>query len=174
MKKIQIFIATCLLIIFSSSMLAATPQNGPDNDKEGTRLNIWIPGFLLKAAAEIAEDFVEGEEKEAVDMLKNFGTMTICVREGDYYNEKSDKKMMRKMKRIEKRDYEELVSVISDGEKVNMSIKENHHGKIKRLVILVDDSEATYVFVKMHCKISADDISKLTQGLMDDDHHKGI
>ena len=159
MKKFQLIIAALLFAAITNNVYATIPEI----EDEGSKLNLWIPGFLIKMAAEIAEDHVEGEDAAAVEMLRKFGSMTICIREGNCYKDKSDKKITRKIDRLEKRNYDELLSVVSDGEKVNMSIRKNKKGKIKRLVVLVDDPGETYVFVKMHCKFSPGDIAELTE-----------
>lgn len=163
MKKTRLIITILLLICITENIYATVPEF----DDEGSKLNLWIPGFLMKIAGSIAEDFVEGENAAAIDILNKFGTMTICIREGEYYRDKSDKKITRKIERMEKRNYQELVSVISDGEKVNMSIKENKQGNIKRMVVLVDDPGKTYVFIKIACNFTPDDISQLTKHFTD-------
>lgn len=163
MKKIQTLITLFLLITISKNMQATVPEF----EEEGSKLNLWIPGFLMKVATSIAEDFVEGEDAAEFDLLSKFGGMTICIREGEFYKDKSDKKITRKIERLEKRNYQELVSIISDRESVNMSIKENKKGIIKRMVVLVDDPGETYVFLKMHCKFSPDDISQITKHFTD-------
>ena len=70
--------------------------------------------------------------------------------------------MTRKLNRMEKRNFEDLVSVKSEDANVNLSIRENNRGKIKRLVVLVDEPGETFVYVKMHCRLSVEDITKLT------------
>ncbi len=159
MKKLLLVLPVFLLITFSGNTYASTEPKLEDN---ATKLNLWIPGFLVKMAAEIAEDHVEGEEAAAIDLMRKFGSITISIREGEYYSDKFDKKMTRKLSRMDKRNFEELVSVKSEDANVNLSIRENKRGKIKRLVVLVDEPGETFVYVKMHCRLSVDDITKLT------------
>ena len=156
MKKIWILIPLFAVFAWTSAQ-----AEGPAPEEESTKLNLWIPGFLVKMAAEIAEDHVDQEDAAAIDMLHKFGTMTVCIREGAAYTDKTDKKMTRKLNRVNNRDYEQLVSVYSDGDKVNVSVKSNARGKIKRMVVLVDEPGETFVFVKMHCRIDPKDIGKI-------------
>ena len=159
MKKLLLILPVVLLITFSGKTYAS---DAPKFDDDATKLNLWIPGFLVKMVAEIAEDHVEGEEAAAIDLMRKFGGITISIREGEYYCDKSDKKMTRKLNRMEKRNFEDLVSVKSEDANVNLSIRENNRGKIKRLVVLVDEPGETFVYVKMHCRLSVEDITKLT------------
>ena len=159
MKKLLLILPVILLITFSGKTYAS---DAPKFDDGATKLNLWIPGFLVKMVAEIAEDHVEGEEAAAIDLMRKFGGITISIREGEYYCDKSDKKMTRKLNRMEKRNFEDLVSVKSEDANVNLSIRENNRGKIKRLVVLVDEPGETFVYVKMHCRLSVEDITKLT------------
>lgn len=76
--------------------------------------------------------------------------------------------MTRKLDRMERKNYSELMSVITAEEQVNISIKENKKGKIKRMVLLVDEKDNTYVFLKMNCKLSIDDISKVCSQFTED------
>ena len=159
MKKLLLILPGILLITFSGKAYAS---DAPKFDDDATKLNLWITGFLVKMVAERAEDHVEGEEAAAIDLMRKFGGITISIREGEYYCDKSDKKMTRKLNRMEKRNFEDLVSVKSEDANVNLSIRENNRGKIKRLVVLVDEPGETFVYVKMHCRLSVEDITKLT------------
>ena len=155
-----------LIIIFLfAAVMPASASEAPE--KEGTKLNLWIPGFLIRIAGSIADDHLDGDEAMALEMLEKIGDVNICVREGSYYSDKSGKKITRKLNRLEKRDYEELLSVNSEGERVNMSIKTSASGKIKRLVVLVDEPDETYVYLKLHCRISPEDIGRIAKGFSD-------
>ncbi len=145
---------------FSGNSFAS---NTPKFDDNSTKLNLWIPGFLVKMVAEIAEDHVEGEEAATVEIMRKFGGITISIREGEYYSDKSDKKMTRKLNRMEKRNFEDLLSVKSEDANVNLSIRENKRGKIKRLVVLVDEPGETFVYVKMHCRLTPENIADITK-----------
>ncbi len=158
MKKFNAILAILILILCSQNVFAAAPEN---HDENSTKLNLWIPGFLVKMVAEIAEDHVDGQEVAAVDFLHKFGSISLSVREGEYYQDKTDKKMTRKLNRMDKYNYEDLIAVKSADANVNICIRENKKGKIKRLVVLVDEPGETYAFIKVHCRISADDIKNI-------------
>lgn len=155
--KINPILITLIICMFSSFTYAGGPfeSNGDD-----TKLNLWIPGCLIKMAANIAGNHVEGDDAMAVEFIHKIGNMNICIREGAYYSARTDKKVTRKLNRMEKKDYEQLVSVFTENEKVNISIREKN-GKIKRMVVIVDEKDETYVYLKMNCRIDPEDISKL-------------
>ncbi len=153
-----------IILLLSTAAFAEGPAETSGDD---TKLNLWIPGFLIKMAAGIAEDHVDGEDAMAVDFIHKIGNMNICIREGEYYSERTDKKVTRKLNRLEKKDYKELVSVYTAEEKVNISIKVNKKGKIKRMVVIVDEKDETYVYLKMNCRISPEDISNLVGNYTD-------
>ncbi len=157
--KISLIAIACCLM--TSNLFAGGPEEGKDDD--GVRMNIWIPSFLIDIAADIAENHVEGEDRIALDFADKIGNMNICIREGKYYSDKTDKKVTKKLAKMERKNYEELVSVITPDEHVNISIKENKKGKIKRMVVIIDEKDETYVYLKMNCNISAADISRLVQ-----------
>jgi len=160
MKKLLLLLPVIMLMTFSGNSFAS---NTPKFDDNSTKLNLWIPGFLVKMVAEIAEDHVEGEEAATVEIMRKFGGITISIREGEYYSDKSDKKMTRKLNRMEKRNFEDLLSVKSEDANVNLSIRENKRGKIKRLVVLVDEPGETFVYVKMHCRLTPENIADITK-----------
>ncbi len=160
MKKLT-FLLTITALVFCAPQLHAAPQSA--DDENSTRLNLWIPGFVVRMAAELAEDHAQPVDADAINMLHAMGSMTVCIREGAYYKEKTDAKLTRKLARIEKRDFEELISVYDEGTKVNISTRSKQNGKIKRLVVMVDEPGETYVFVKLHCNLSPQDIPAMTK-----------
>lgn len=162
MKNFRLILTLLTIVLLSQSAFAATPEVPAPDEMSSSKINLWIPGFLMKMAAEIADDHVDDiEDEQAIDLLRKFGNTTICIREGEYYKDRTDKKMTRKLERMERNNYSELMSVITAEEQVNISIKENKKGKIKRMVVLVDEKDNTYVFLKMNCRLSIDDISKV-------------
>jgi hypothetical protein len=157
MKKICV---TLMLFITSAAMYAGTPNDS--DDAEGTKLNLWIPGFLVKMAGNIVEDY---ENEVQGNFIKKFGSVTICVREGDKYSERTDKKITRKMNRLDRKNYENLLKVNDAEAKVKLRIKENKKGYIKRLVIIADETGETYVYLNIHCKLKPEDISTLVKNM---------
>ena len=169
MKNIRLILPLLAVLLISNTTFATAPETNTPDDMSSSKINLWIPGFLMKMAAEIADDHVDDEaDEQAINLLRKFGNTTICIREGEYYKDRTDKKMTRKLDRMERKNYSELMSVITADEQVNISIKENKKGKIKRVVVLVDEKDNTYVFLKMNCKLSIDDISKVCSQFTED------
>lgn len=154
MKKI---IFSCIAALVYTLQVSANPYPS-DAEDDGTKLNLWIPGFLVKMAGNIVE---EHESKIHGDMLKKFGSITICIREGNKYSDKTDKKISRKIQRLDRKNYEALVKVNAEDAFVDVRIKENKKGYIKRLAVIVDETEETYVYLNMHCRIKPEDIATL-------------
>ncbi|HET8963188.1 MAG TPA: DUF4252 domain-containing protein [Chitinophagales bacterium] len=160
MKKLLTI--TMLGLIFNAHNLHA---NTPE--KEGTKLNLWIPGLLIKVFTGISNDYIcenQIEEKAALEFASKIGNINLCVREGDYYNV-SDAKINRKINRMEKKEYEELIRVIDEGTHVNVSIKQKKNGNIKRLIVLVNEPEETYVYAKINCNVPLRNIQQLIQNM---------
>ncbi len=151
-KQLSVFIA--LFCIISTSFAAGKPEA----DGDGTKLNLWIPGLLIKSVASIADDYTDGLN---ASVLKSVGNINLCVREGSAYTGSYDAKITRKLARMERRNYAPLLQVYSEETQVQISIKENKRGTIKRLVVLVDDAEETFVYVKMNCRFTTDEIAEL-------------
>lgn len=163
MKKIILF----ALIALSGALMAApahaaTPA--PD-DEESVRLNLWIPGVLIKWAADIADDHMKGEEAVAMDFMRNLGSMNICIREGAAYKDHMDNKMTRKLNRMERRDYEPLISVVTPEENVQMQIRTNKRDKIKSFVVMVNETDEAFVYVKMRCNLKPEEVNQLIRAM---------
>lgn len=158
MKKLLTITMLCLLFN-AHDLHANTPE------KEGTKLNLWIPGLLIKVFTGISNDYISDnqiEEKAAMEFASKIGNINLCVREGDYYNV-SDAKIERKLNRMQKKEYEELLRVIDDGTQVNVSIKQKKNGNIKRVIVLVDETDETFVYAKINCNVALTDIQQLIQ-----------
>jgi len=152
MKQVAILL---LLVCSVGSLHAADETSWPE---EGTRLSLWIPGFLVKTAAGIAADKTGDPD---LSILKNIGSVSLVVREGSAYSGTYDKKIERKLRRMDRREYEELVAVHDEGAEVHLHIRENRKGTVKRMIVLVDDHESTFVFVSMHCSFKPEDLQSV-------------
>ncbi|HNM28410.1 MAG TPA: DUF4252 domain-containing protein [Chitinophagales bacterium] len=164
MKKL-ITLVFCAAVGFNTAHAASLPE--PED--ESTKLNLWIPGVVMRIAADIVEDHMDAEGAATGALLRKFGSINICIREGEAYADRTDKKITRKLDRMERRDYEQLMSVRTDEETVNISIRSNKHDKIKRMVLLVDEKDETFVYLKMHCRLKVEDIPQLVQSMNFDD-----
>ncbi len=164
MKKI-FALGILTLFIWSASPALHAHAVEPEPEDESTKLNLWIPGVLIKWVADIADDEMEGSEAMAVDFMRHIGSVTICIREGEQYAAQMDNKMQRKLNRMERQDYEQLLSVNTEGERVEMSVRTNKHNTIKRAVLLVHEDASSFVYIKMHCRIKADEVGQLIQAM---------
>lgn len=150
-----------ILACVSLSVAHAAPTSEPSEDDESTKLNLWIPGFLVKWVADMMDDELTGEEAVTVDFMRNLGSMNICIREGEKYATEMDNKMQRKLNRLDRRDYQSLMSVITDEERVEMQVRTNKQNTIKRVVVMVHEESETFVYVKMHCRLKPDEVGQL-------------
>lgn len=160
MKKLLTITMLCL-IFNAHNLHANTPE------KEGTKLNLWIPGLLIKVFAGISNDYISDshiEEKVAMEFASKIGNINLCVREGDYYTV-SDAKIERKINRMQKKEYEELIRVIDESTQVNVSITQKKNGNIKRVIVLVNEPDETYVYAKINCNVSLRNIQQLIQNM---------
>ena len=153
MKK-HISFLLVLLCIAGSSFAGSTP----DMEHEGTKLNLWIPGILIKSVAGIADDYTD---EFYADLLKHVGNINLCIREGAAYNGSYDKKITRKLNRMERREYAPLLQVYSEATQVQISIKQNKRVTIRRMVVLVDDEGEAFVYVKMNCRFTSEELAEL-------------
>jgi len=154
MKKI-LFLTT-LLTLSIAAVQAADPE-----PEESTSINLWIPGLFVKWVAGIADDHLKGEEAAALELVQHLGSMTVCVREGAAYTAGTDKKIARKLDRLDRREYTELLTVRTDEEQVNIAVRINKREKIKGLALLVDEKENTLVYVHLRCRISAQELTHI-------------
>lgn len=154
-----------ILACLSLGVANAAPASEPNEEDESTKLNLWIPGFLVKWVADMMDDELEGEEAMAVDFMRNLGSMNICIREGEKYATEMDNKMQRKLNRLERRDYASLMRVVTDEERVEMQVRTNKHNTIKRVVVLVHEDDEAFVYVKMHCKLKPDEVGELLKAV---------
>ena len=147
---------------FSILFLCCTASMHAGNDDEGTKLNLWIPGFLIRTVGNIAgHDQDDDDAYMASQMLSKLGDINVCIREGKYYDRRADAKITRKLNRLQEKNYEDLVSVKSDGTTVKLSIRQNKKGKIKNVAAVIDDGNETFVYCKVHCRLSENDLQQL-------------
>jgi len=151
------------VLLTISLVLANASYAGNDNDSDGTKVSLWIPGFLVKIAANVADDYTDEVD---MNIIKKIGNVNVFVREGDAYRGNYDKKAIRKINRLERKNYTQLLTVREDETNINIQIKENRKGTIKRLAVLVDDRDETFVFLKINCKLKPEDISNLVSNYM--------
>ncbi len=154
-----LFLLLACTIAGSAAHAHATIPGG-----DGTKLNLWIPGLIVKSLIHLSDDYVSGSDMENMDLsnvISKIGNINICIREGNCYDA-NDAKINRKLNRMEKRDYKELLSISDSEADVQMHIRQNKKGAIKRVVIFIDETGETLVYLKIHCRV---DMRDLRQGL---------
>jgi hypothetical protein len=160
-NKIFALVSLCLVVCIAF----ATNQAG-QHDEDGTKLNLWIPGFLVKIVGSTVADY---EDEDLGEFLTKFGSVTICIREGSKYTERTDKKLTRKINRLDKKNYEPLLKVHDEEAVVQIRLKENKKGIIKRVVILADEKYEAYVYLNIHCRLNYSDIDMLSKAVSEMD-----
>lgn len=168
MKKVLFPILFCLpVMVFASG---PDKKNDCQGDRESTRLSLYIPGFMMKMGSWFVNKEKDPELKTA---LKKIRSTSIVVREGDAYDDyNASGKYTKKMKSLERRNFDELITAVDDEEKVSIQIHQNKKEKIRQLVVLVDDGTESFVFLRLRCNIHPDDLKKWMN--QENDVHEAI
>ena len=157
MKKIYLLIFAGLLIN-TWAFAGNTSSNG---NRDGEKISLYIPGFLM----DVASWCVPGEDEPEVKYaLKKMRSISICVREGDAYQEYLEKKYEKKLRKLERQDFEELVTVHSDEDKASVQIRQNKKGNIRQVAVIADDGSSEFVFVRLRCNLKWEDMENFLQG----------
>lgn len=156
MKHLLLILAMTIPIVAS-----AAPSGGPvptlKPEEKGTHISLWVPGLLIKTAAKL----VEGEDKQAAELLRNFGTTSIKVMEGASLDDaKYERKMDRIKRRMDRRNYKNLIEVQTPEETIRISYKDRWPGRGQKLVITVLEDD-TFVYLKTRCKLSFQQLIQL-------------
>lgn len=142
--------------LLTTTSFAGSPNEEPGNRGESTRLSLYIPGFLVKAAA----GFMDEKDRETKDALKNLRSISITVREGNAYKEYFAKRYEKKMEKLERQHFENLVSVRDADEKVSIQLRVNRKDKIRQVAIIADDGNSEFVFLRVRCNVTQDDLQE--------------
>lgn len=154
MKKFICFFAITLMVIQANSFAKTEGPLRFSDAASGTKISVWIPGFLIKMAA----GFIE-EDEDVKDLIRQIGSVSVTVLEGSYYFEKNFGWVNRKVKGLKKHKMESLVKIQSGNELVEINMRVNKRQVIKRIAILVDDGKA-FVLLNLRCRIQLEDLSK--------------
>ena len=121
-------------------------------------LNMTIPGWLIDVGATIGVLSTDDlQEKEALRLLKKVKRMKVLVLEDG--TRLDDRYVSGLFSRMKKHQYEDLIHVRSDGERVNVLIREDKD-VIKNLFFLArEDGEA--VIVSMKTKLTMDQVNEV-------------
>lgn len=151
--------SSLLVLLFFPIVVLASPRAGqvPPSLDDGTRISLWIPGFLVKTGAKV----VAQEEPQLAGLMQHVGSITVNVVEGDKLNARHERKADRRIARYQKRNFKPLVTVLTPDEKVQVSVR-CRNGRIKRLVVVVLGQEE-YVHVNMKCNFSLPELLHLME-----------
>ncbi len=158
MKRI-LFISGLIVVFLTTSAFSAFNFEKPVfSEKDGAKVSLWIPGFAFKMGSWFVP---RHEEPELKYLLKKIKSLKVKVREGQHYKTAMTKEFHRLNNKLIRQNFEELVTVNDEDAKVVVKLKEKANGNISDFVVLVDDREEAFVYVKMKCNLSMNDISKL-------------
>ena len=136
---------------------AESPSSKNNSSGDNTKLSLYIPGFLMKVGSWFVKEEKDPETKAALTKMRS---ISICVRDGDAYDEYYSVKYDKKMDHLKHQKFEPLVTVYDNEEKVSIQVKQNKKDKIRQVVIITDDGSSEYVFLRVRCNVSMDDIKK--------------
>ncbi len=137
-------------------------------DREAEVFSISASTFIARPIVKNALKDEADEESEAVmNLVSKLRGVRVLVIENQHDYTKINKHLDSYLKR---KKYEEWISVISEGDRINLSAK-TRSGKIKRLLISVNSTDGESVFVRLKGKFSLDDISD-SIGMLTDNNLK--
>lgn len=156
MKKIILSVLCCMpAMLFAASPDKSNQMNGSE---ESTKLSLYIPGFLMKMGSWFVP---KEEEPELKTALKKIRSTSIVVREGcAYVDYNASHKYDKKMKTLGRQNFEELVGVTTEEENVSVQLRQNKKDKIRQVVVLVDDGESSFVFLRVRCNIGMKELKQ--------------
>ena len=157
MKKVIIFIAVFIIVISNITAAPILPQI--EESGNGSKVSIYIPGFLFKAGSLFID---KKEDKEVRKFVSQIRGVQILVREGEYYKSRYDKKYQRIVRKMDKKGFDSLLSVRNEGTSADISIRENKKGKIRQVVVMVDEQD-TFVLLRIKGNIDLNKLLELSQ-----------
>lgn len=133
-------------------------------DSEAEVFSVSATTFIARPIVKKALGDEENEENEAVlKLVSQLRGVRVLVIENQQDFTKINKRLDNYLKR---KKYEEWMSVISDGDRVNINAKVRSN-KIKRLLLCVSSEDGDGVFVRLKGKFSIDDILESVETLTD-------
>ena len=128
--------------------------------------NITVPGWLIKLGAGIAKSQAETpEERAAFQMVKKFKKLKFMVMEDD--NLVTPRDYNRLISGVQSESFEELLSVRSDGARINFYIRDKQE-TIKNMLILVHEADS-FIMVSAKTKLKLEEIADLVNQALDGD-----
>lgn len=143
------------------SVAENSKTSGANGDRESTKISLYIPGFLVKAGSWFVSDEKDAQAKYG---LKKIRSISLVICEGEAYDAyKSSKKYDKKMNKLQRQHFESLVEVKDDDTKASVFIRQNKKQKIRQIVVIVNNGDDSFVFVRVRCDFSICDIRNLLQ-----------
>ncbi len=139
---------------------AETPGNSTENmvETSSTKVSLYVPGFLMEMGSWFVPKKQEPELKSALQKIRS---TSIVVREGEAYVQyNASRKYEKKINKLDRQQFEELVSVTTEEENVSVQLRQNKKNKIRQVVVLVDDGTSSFVFLRLRCNIGEGELKK--------------
>ncbi len=151
------FLILCFILSPAITFAANTGGNNSNaTEKESTKISLYIPGFLMKIGSWCVD---KKEDAEAKLALKHLRSISVVVREGCAYKEYvASKKYDKKLRKLDRQNFESLVTVDDEDANVSVQLKQNKNGKIRQLAVIVNDSDESFVFARVRCNVSMNEL----------------
>lgn len=153
MKKNIVFISFILLAFSLEAQLPVWSFYHSHRRDEGV-MKFTVPGFLIKATTWFVD------EKDTKLLLKKMGTVRVLVAEGKC-NAFSNKESKRLIRRLHRNNFEDLIAIKDNENRVNIMVKERR-GKIRRYLLFANDEEDS-IMISGRCKLNVDDFLKMVK-----------
>ena len=162
MKKLLFFI----LISLTVNQLAQAQTESIDRfvrkykrSATGEKVDITVPGWLVR----IGTHFIDDKDLEGVDIqaiARKISEVRIVSIEGGAKIPSSD--IQKLMDDAKAEQYEELMTVRSDGDHVHIMMRERK-GFIRDLFLMVQESSGEFVLLDIGGKFTMDDINRVIE-----------
>lgn len=149
-----------MLCILPGMLMAAGPAHSLEKSDDGssTKVSLYVPGFLMEMGSWFVPKKQEPELKSALQKIRS---TSIVVREGEAYVQyNASRKYEKKINKLDRQQFEELVSVTTEEENVSVQLRQNKKHKIRQVVVLVDDGASSFVFLRLRCNIGEAELKK--------------
>ncbi len=161
MKKLSIIFA-CIFIVQTIYSQKAVDKFINKNLKEDHTMAMTFPGWLFKSTLKLAAKMDDDEEfKEYAKLAQYVKNIRVFVaKENHNIPESNVQSLIKKMTHEE--GYDEYIRVRAEGTNVNLfAIEENE--TIKRMVFFIDDSDETFVMLRLKLDLPYSAFKELNQ-----------
>lgn len=161
MRKLSILLA-CLLIVQVIHSQKAVDKFISKNLKEDHTMAMTFPGWLFKSTLKLAAKMDDDEEfKEYAKLAQHVKNIRVFVaKENHDIPESTVQALIIKMTQDE--GYDEYIRVRAEGTNVNLFAIEKDDS-IKQLVFFIDDSDETFVMLRLKLDLPYSAFKELNQ-----------